>query len=338
MLNIDPAHHLESQNRTIAAAESIRRTAADEVSSGLKNVFFASAGGVAILTYPAAKLLQQRSSLPVFIERAAELVATDNANLGPGSLVVFCSVSGTTQEAVEALEFVQAKGARAISFVGNAGTPMDVKSDISIKTPTADDTSSETYLLQTLILALALLEARGEMADLETVWEELDRIPQALIEAKEAFEPEAARLAEVLVGRDRPLLFTGAGGSWYEAWYYAMCILEEMQWIWTRPVHASDFFHGSLELVEEGVAVVLLKGEDAGRPLADRVEAFVPQVKGDLVVIDSRAFELAGIGPVTRSLVSTVVLATVMERLSIHIEARTGHPLSTRRYYKRMSY
>ncbi len=45
-----------------------------------------------------------------------------------------------------------------------------------------------------------------------------------------------------------------------------MCILEEMQWIRTRPVHASDFFHGTLELVEKGVSVILFKGEDeAGR-------------------------------------------------------------------------
>ena len=55
-----------------------------------------------------------------------------------------------------------------------------------------------------------------------------------------------------------------------------MCILEEMQWIRTRPVHASDFFHGTLELVEKGVSVLLLKGEDAYRPLAERVERFAP--------------------------------------------------------------
>ena len=32
------------------------------------------------------------------------------------------------------------------------------------------------------------------------------------------------------------------------------------------PVHASDFFHGTLELVEDGVSVMLLKGEDAAPP------------------------------------------------------------------------
>ena len=73
-----------------------------------------------------------------------------------------------------------------------------------------------------------------------------------------------------------------------------MCILEEMQWIRTRPVHAADFFHGTLELVEDGVSVLLLKGEDAARPLADRVEAFVPRYSGKLAVLDAAATSCPG--------------------------------------------
>jgi fructoselysine-6-phosphate deglycase len=338
VLNIDPNHHFDTQSLAVDAADAIRSAAAGEVARGLDNVFFASAGGVALLTYPAAKLLQQRSGLPVFIERAAELVAADNANLGPRSLVVLCSVSGTTKEAVAALQFAQAKGARVMTFTGTPGTPLAELSDINIATPAADATSSETYLIQTLVLALSVMDARGEFAELARTLAELRALPAALIAAKEQFEPHAATLAKALVGRDRPIMFTGAGGAWYEAWYFAMCILEEMQWIWTRPIHASDFFHGTFELVEKDVAVVLLAGEDAGRPLAERVSAFVPGVGGDLFVIDTSEFELAGIGAATRALVSPVVLATVLERLSVHIEALTEHPLTTRRYYKRMEY
>jgi fructoselysine-6-phosphate deglycase len=338
MLNIDPRHHLDTQTLAVGAVAAIRRAAAEEVGRGLDNVFFASAGGVALLTYPAARLLQQRSTLPVFIERAAELTAADNANLGPRSLVVLCSVSGTTKEAVALQAFAQAKGARVMAFTGTQGTPLAELSDINIATPAADDTSSETYLVQTLVLALALMEARGELSGLDETIDDLRRLPAALVAAKEQFEPQAASLAQALVGRDRPIMFTGAGGAWYEAWYFAMCILEEMQWIWTRPIHASDFFHGTFELVENDVAVVLLAGEDASRPLAERVKAFVPGAGGDLFVIDTREFELAGIGERTRALVSPVVLATVLERLGVHIEALTGHPLTTRRYYKRMEY
>jgi fructoselysine-6-phosphate deglycase len=117
-----------------------------------------------------------------------------------------------------------------------------------------------------------------------------------------------------------------------------MCILEEMQWIRTRPVHASDFFHGTLELVDKDVSVVLLKGEDSARPLADRVEKFAPAYTDKLTVLDTADFELSGISPDVRALISPIVLATVLERVSAHLEVIRNHPLTTRRYYKRVAY
>ena len=338
MLNIDPAHHLTTQRAAVAAGPAIRQAAKDLVAAGLVNVFFASAGGVALLTRPAAELLQQRSKLPVVFERAAELVARGNVNLGPGSLVVFCSVSGTTKEAVETLQHAKQAGATVLTFTGTQGTPMADLADINIATHAADDTSSETYLIQTLILALALMEARGEFDQFEAMAAQLAVLPEALIGAKEQFEPEAAKLAHALTDYPGPLMFTGAGNTWPETWYFAMCILEEMQWIWTRPVHANDFFHGPLELVQTGVPVVLLKGEDGGRAIADRLERFIPRVGGELYVIDSAAIALDGISPTLRPLVAPVVLATVLERLSVHIEALTGHALTMRRYYNQMDY
>ena len=94
---------------------------------------------------------------------------------------------------------------------------------------------------------------------------------------KQAAEAAAPELAAAIAA-DPFHIITGAGSTWPQAFYYGMCILEEMQWIRTRPVHAADFFHGTLELVEQGVSVLLLKGEDAARPLAERVESFVGPV------------------------------------------------------------
>src|SRR3712207_8025099 len=59
----------------------------------------------------------------------------------------------------------------------------------------------------------------------------------------------------------------------------------------TRPVHASDFFHGTLELVEQGVSVVVLKGEDGGRPLCERVEAFAGRYT-DRLTVDRKSTRL----------------------------------------------
>lgn len=84
--------------------------------------------------------------------------------------------------------------------------------------------------------------------------------------------------------------------TWPETFYYGMCILEEMQWIRTRPEHASDFFHGTLELVEPGVSVLLMQGEDECRPLTERVERFVPNHAGQLTVLDAAALATPGVG------------------------------------------
>jgi fructoselysine-6-phosphate deglycase len=103
-------------------------------------------------------------------------------------------------------------------------------------------------------------------------------------------------------------------------------------------VHAADFFHGTLELVEKGVSVVIFKGEDAYRPLTDRVENFARQYTDKVTVLDAAAFAMSGISAETRALISPVILATILERLSAHLEVKRNHPLTTRRYYKKVAY
>jgi fructoselysine-6-phosphate deglycase len=117
-----------------------------------------------------------------------------------------------------------------------------------------------------------------------------------------------------------------------------MCILEEMQWIRMRPVHASDFFHGALELLDKDVSLIVFKGEDVLRPLAERVEVFAREHTSKLHVFDTASFDLPAIGAETRALISPILLATAMERVSAHLEAKRKHPLTTRRYYNRVPY
>ena len=123
------------------------------------------------------------------------------------------------------------------------------------------------------------MSRRGERDGFVNVFAELRQLPSGLVAAKRSFEARAERLAEAF--KDEPYhIIVGAGSTWPEAHYYGMCILEEMQWIRTRPVHAADFFHGTLELVDRTSASLLLKGEDEYRPLAERVEAFLPALYG----------------------------------------------------------
>ena len=166
---------------------------------------------------------------------------------------------------------------------------------------------------------------------------ELATVPAALVQAKAAFEPRAEEFAQIIAGSDYHM-FTGAGNMWPEALYYATCILEEMQWIRTRPVHASDFFHGPLELIDTGVSLVLFRGEDAYDPLAVRVEEFAKRYTDKLTVINTADYCPRDLSPELRALLSPAFMATLMERLSAHLEVMRDHPLVTRRYYKRVAY
>lgn len=337
MLNFDPARFLEIEAGALALAPAIHRAIGACLARGARNIFFLGTGGAAILMQPAALLLQRRSGFPAFMEIAAELVAGGHHALGTDSIVVIPSLSGTTAESVATLQYCKDRGATVITLVGHKASPLGEQADHAFVNFAEDDTSSESFYLQSLLVALSVMAHRGELPDHDRTVAELTGLPQQLLAAKQSFEPEAERLAEAF--RSEPYhIITAAGGSWAEAWYYGMCILEEMQWIRTRPVHAADFFHGTLELVEKGVSVIVLKGEDAYRPLTERVERFARQYTDKVTVIDAASFAMPGISAETRALISPVILATLLERLSAHLEVKRNHPLTTRRYYKKVSY
>jgi fructoselysine-6-phosphate deglycase len=337
MLNFDEDRFRKIQAGAVGLAGPLDQAIAELMDHGAQNLFFLGAGGAGVLMLPAAQLLQRTTTFPVRLEHAAEIVATDCAALGEGSIVVIPSLSGTTRESVEMLEFSQAKGAKVVALTGHDDTPVAAGADRNFTNFAEDDTSSESFYLQSLLIALSLRRARGELPEYEALVAELQRLPELLVEVKRAFEERAADLAQAF--KDEPYhIITGAGSTWAEAWYYGTCILEEMQWIRTRPIHASDFFHGTLELVEPDVSVIVFKGEDAARPLSTRVEAFAGTVSEKVTVIDTTEFALPGISPEVRALISPVLLATVLERLSAHLEVLRDHPLTTRRYYRRIAY
>ncbi len=337
MLNFDKDRFVAIQSGALRIADEMRSLVRDLLSSGIERVFFMGTGGVQLLTLPAIELAGRYSTFPISAQYPAQVVIAPPAGLNEKALVVLPSLSGTTKESVELLTFLKSTGARTLSLTGHKDTPLAQNADHNFTNFAEDDTSSEMFYLQTLLLVLAILDERGELGNHDEIVTELKLLPELLADAKAAFEGEAAKLAKII--KDEPYhIFTGAGSAWPEAHYYGMCILEEMQWIRTRPVHAADFFHGTLELVEPGVSVVLLKGEDPYRPLAERVEKFAPRYTDKLRVLDTKTVSLPGISDTTRSMISPVVLATLLERLSAHLEVLRNHPLTTRRYYKRVEY
>ncbi|OLS37275.1 SIS domain-containing protein [Bacillus sp. MRMR6] len=337
MFNFDVERYLTIQNGALSLKDEFDQVIDSVVEKGLENVFFVGTGGAAILMRSAEYILKTHSKLPVYTEISSELMLMDHQHLGEHSLVILPSLSGTTKETVEAAAFCREKGAVTISLVGHAATPLAMGTDYTFINYAADDTSCESFYIQSYLLAFRLMYKRNEFPVYQQFVEEMRHLPNALLTVKEEVEPRAAEFARK--HKDTPYhILSGTGIDWGQTYYYSMCILEEMQWIKTRPVHASDFFHGTLELVEEDTSIILLKGEDRTRPLAERVERFAEHYSKEVTIFDTKEYPLEGISEGLRSLVSPIVFAALLERVSCHLEEQRDHPLTTRRYYKKVPF
>lgn len=337
MFNFDAKRFLRIQQGAASQKNAINEALDEIEAKGFKNLFLIGSGGAGILMMPAEYIMKTHSTLPVYREIAAEFMAIDHKHFGPDSLVVFASLSGTTSETVEAAKFVKKRGATTISFVGHGDKPLAEATDYTFVNFAEDDTSCESFFMQFYLLITRIMQKRGEFPQYDAFTESLSKLPEGLLNVKEQIEDRAKAWAEK--HKDTPYhLLVGSGTSWGETFYYAMCILEEMQWIKTKAVSANDFFHGTLELVENGVSVILMKGEDETRPMMERVERFAEKYTDELTIFDTKEFELAGVAEEFRGWFSPIVLATLLERISAHLEHVRNHPLTTRRYYRRIQY
>jgi len=95
MLNFDTERFLRIQSGAVAQAEGLREVITRCLDEGAENLVFAGSGGAGILMWPAARLLQTQSTFPVHVENPAELVVNGSVHLGPRSIVVIPSLSGT---------------------------------------------------------------------------------------------------------------------------------------------------------------------------------------------------------------------------------------------------
>ena len=92
------------------------------------------------------------------------------------------------------------------------------------------------------------------------------------------------------------------------------------------------------EVVDRDTNVTVFLGEDAERPLAERVAKFLPKVCARYTLIDSKDYELKGISSEYRGYLSHLVTHQVTNRIDIHIERINCHPMEIRRYYRQLAY
>lgn len=195
----------------------------------------------------------------------------ETALLGPQTLVVGISTTGSTRSACRALEVAQRAGAATLAITAYPDSPIAQVAEQVILTGGEDDTplvKTKSYIQALIPLYLLALHLRDEK-DQRHYW--LDQIRQAA-EGAAAFLHHQRDEIETLARQyaSSPLLFVfGSGPNWGTAEEASLKIIE-MAKMHSECQELEDFFHGRLRQVDSSTPFVFLVPQGrAGRRLLD---------------------------------------------------------------------
>lgn len=306
---------------------------ADQIcKEGFDNIFFTSSGGSIAMMNPFVDIINEMSDIPVHSIISADLLLTGHNQLRKNSVAFLASKSGDTKETMEAARYLKERGVRMISVIGKEHSPLEEISDHSVIYKDGRPQELIMYLLIGRILY-----NKGFFPDYPKFADELKELPAVLVSVRKAADEKAKKYAETYY-KEPYNIWVASGNLWPVCYAYAMCVLEESQWIRTKSVCSPEFFHGTLELVEKDVCATLLITEGKTRPLDLRVKGFLEQYTDKFTYFDCAEYAYPGISDEFRWMLSPVVMNAVLQRISKNIEVVTNHSLDIRRYYRTVNY
>lgn len=331
MLNFDEAKVRQDHQNGVDMIPEVEKVVDQICDEGYDNIFLFGIGGTLLYAGQIMHTAKQLGcSLPLYLENATDFLYEENKKFTKNSVVVIASLSGNTIEVEAAIDKAHEVGARVIGYVEVPESPLAKKVDHLVTT-----VGGEYYWWYTVVLRF--MKNAGEFDAYDKLTSQMKNLPDAVVQIYKDADEEMKNYAEKYC--DEPITYLVGSGN-LEDWAvcYGMCIMEEMQWMRTRPISAANFFHGTLEVIERDIPVILIKGEDKTRPEMDRVEKFVNTVSAKVTVFDTKKFALPGIDEEFRGVLSPIVMRSAFMRLNVHLEHCRRHPIDIRRYYKALKY
>lgn len=331
MIKFDKEKQLKFFEGGLALRKEIEPIVDKMFEEGFDGIYFVGIGGTYASSLQVASHVKEKSALPVYVEHAAEYLVTGNKRITENSIIVYSSVTGTTQEVVAAVKELKKIGCRVMAFVDEPNSILAELGDYTISYTLNEQLKFFMFMDRFMYL-------NGDMDYYYDMYEEFDKyLPSALVDVEIKADDFGREFAE-RHHDDEMHYFVGAGNQWGATYSYAMCYWEEQHWLKTKSITAPEFFHGMFEIVERDTAITIFVGEDSQRPLSERVVNFIPRICANYEVIDSKDYELKGISEKYRGNVSHLVMMAVNRRIDAHIERINCHPTEIRRYYRQLDY
>ncbi len=335
--DINRKEYLESLSVALTEKDKAAKLGRELARGGVKNIFLVGCGApnreMGAIKY---FLDRDAKKLETYLYFPAEFIDQAPAKLGPDSLVILATHSGTTPEMIKAAEYLKTINCKTVGVTQKADSPLAK----NVQYPLLYEDHEHGYTAKFMIILAFLAGVMKELEDwklYDKIMTSLDALPSAMVDAAEANEKRATEDAR-LYKDDDFMMIMGSGPNYCSAYVFGMCILMEMQWMHTFTGEAAEFFHGPFEVLEHTTPVLLFKGEDGSRPIAERVEAFSKKFTERLMIYDSKDYEMKGIDPEVRAIVAPMILEAAVDRFAQHLAVWHNHPLTTRRYMWKFEY
>ncbi|MED1467432.1 SIS domain-containing protein [Bacillus salipaludis] len=305
----------------------------------IDRVYFVACGGSSSLMYASKYVLDRESeTIDSDLYSSNEFVHRNPKKLNENSLVILCSHFGKTPETVEAARFAREKGALTISLTFDADSPLaQVSENVIIYHDKEDSNYVNEAPAIMLELVFGLLAEKEDNEKFNDILSSLENLRPLLNKAKEETLTQAKEFAESY--KDEKIIYTmGSGANYGIAYWFAICLLMEMQWIHSHAIHAGEYFHGPFEILDKDVPIIQLVGLDETRPLEERSLEFTQRYGERVIVIDAKDFDLTGVAESVKGYIAPLVLQTVLRQYAGELSEVRNHPLSTRRYMWKVPY
>lgn len=320
----------------VASSPQVEAIARQVVDRGLADVFLVGSGGSWANLTQIQFLLERTAPFATFLHSSGEFLVRQPSRLGSGSLVIAASHRGQTPETVEAARFAKDRDATVVALTRDAESPLASVADHAL-TYGRDEIVIDAKHIHAALLGSRLLELTTGRPEDSRLKDAFAALPAAVVSAMEAREEANATIARRL--QDEPITYViGTGPTFGTAYSLAMCTLQEAQWLHAAAYNAAEIFHGMFEVIEPGVAVIVILDESAGRPLAERALAFVERYTDKAIAIDTRDLTLPGVPAEHRGLIGPIAMGAVVYRLAAHYAAVRGRGLPDRRYMFKVPY
>lgn len=303
----------------------------------VSHVYFVACGGSYAGLYPAKFFLQSEvKNLVIGHYTANEFCHATPKALGKDSIVITQSFSGNTPETVRAAKIAQEAGAASITVTYDAESPLAKNGDYVV-TYGQGGGAAESGTAKSLSLAAEILNQVEGYEHYDKFINSFDKVGEIAKKAKEAVADKAKDFAKKYA--DEPLIYMmGSGANWGITYSFAICLLQEMQWIQSSAIHSGEYFHGPFEITDKETPFIMLMSTGRTRALDQRALDFLNRFAEKVIVIDNEELGLKELDPAIAEYFNIFVTSDVLDVYYTELSIERKHPRTVRRYMWKLQY